>query len=123
MQLDHVTIRTNSLEATKLFFIHVFDLVEKDRPEMLQRIPGHWLFKDNQPLVHLIGSRPHHIDFSTEEIDHVGFKLEGYSDFKKKLERLQIPFSLMDIEELNERRIFFRTPTGVLLEGVFNEPG
>ncbi|MDX6191708.1 hypothetical protein SGQ83_20300 [Flavobacterium sp. Fl-318] len=121
MQLDHVTIRTGDLEATKLFLIGVFDLVEKERPKMIQHIPGFWLFDGNDPIIHVIKSFGNHLDHASETIDHVGFKLENYTAFKKKLERLKIPYSLMDIEELNERRIFFRTPTGVLLEGVFNE--
>ena len=121
MYLDHVTIRTNHLEETKTFFIKVFDLVEKERPKVIQRIPGHWLFKDEKPLVHLIQGYGFAEDNYNEAIDHVGIGLEGYHDFKKKLEELDIQYSLMDIEELEERRIFFRTPFGILLEGVFKE--
>jgi glyoxylase I family protein len=121
MKLDHVTIRTTDLKETKDFFLKVFDLEEKPRPKVIQRIPGHWLYHNDEPLVHLIGSRGSGQDFAAEAIDHVGIKLEGYANFKKKLEGLSIPFSLMDIPELDERRIFFRTPKGPILEAVFNE--
>jgi glyoxylase I family protein len=121
MTLDHVTIRTGNLPKTKAFFETVFDLVEKPRPQIIQRIPGHWLFQGEQPIVHLISGYGESVDFTTNNIDHVGFKLEGYQKFKKKLEDLKINYSLMDIEELRERRIFFKTPDGVLLEAVFNE--
>lgn len=60
-------------------------------------------------------------EFATNNIDHVGFHLENYHQFKQRLEKLKIPYSLMDIEELEERRIFFKTPDGVLLEDVFKE--
>ncbi len=36
-----------------------------------------------------------------------------------KLDRLSIPYSQMNLPELGERRLFIRTPTGVLLELVF----
>jgi glyoxylase I family protein len=121
MTLDHVTIRTANLQKTKAFFETVFDLVEKPRPQVIQRIPGHWLFDGDQPFVHLIAGYGQPVDFTTNNIDHVGFKLEGYQAFKKKLEDLKINYSLMDIEELNERRIFLKTPDGVLLEAVFHE--
>lgn len=122
MHLDHVTIRTSNLHESRAFFLKVFDLEEKSRPKIIQRIPGHWLYSGNQPLIHLIQSRGNGFDASTEAIDHVGIKSENYKVFKEKLEKLEIPYSLMDIEELQERRIFFRTPGNVLLEAVFNEP-
>ncbi|MEO8535323.1 MAG: hypothetical protein ABI441_16315 [Flavobacterium sp.] len=121
MHLDHVTIRTSDLEGTKSFLIRVFDLKEKERPKKIQSIPGFWLFYGESPIVQVLKSICRHQNYSTEAIDHVGFKLKGYKEFKEKLERLNIPYSLLDIEELNERRIFFKTPSGVLLEGVFNE--
>lgn len=121
MTLDHITIRTTDLKETKDFFLKVFDLEEKPRPKAIERIPGHWLFHNDAPLIHLIGSRGSGQDRGAEAFDHVGIKLEGYSDFKRKLEGLKVPYSLMDLPELNERRIFFRTPRGPLLEAVFNE--
>ncbi|QTE21695.1 hypothetical protein [Polaribacter cellanae] len=121
MKIDHITIRTGNLAKTKAFFETVFDLVEKPRPKVVQRIPGHWLFNGKHPFVHLIGGYGHRTDFTTNNIDHVGFQMKGYQKFKQKLQELKIRYSLMDIEELQERRIFFRTPDGVLLETVFNE--
>jgi len=56
-------------------------------------------------------------------IDHAGFRLEGYSKYREKLDALDIHYSTMDLPELNERRLFVRTPTGILLELVFRENG
>ena len=39
-----------------------------------------------------------------------------------KLKRLGVRYSLMDLAELQERRVFFHAPGGPLLEGVFSEP-
>jgi len=122
MHLDHITIRTRDLVGTKDFFLKVFDqLEERGRPKAIKRIPGHWLYADDKPIVHLIGSHGSGFDGAPEAFDHVGLRLEGYSTFRAKLDRLGIPYSMMDLPELDERRLFFRTPSGLLLETVFTE--
>ncbi|MEE9320739.1 MAG: hypothetical protein V3U76_09865 [Granulosicoccus sp.] len=122
MHLDHVTIRTRDLKTTRDFLLQVLDLEERPRPQVIQRqIPGHWLYADDQPLFHLIPSSGGGQDHAAEAIDHVGIHLDGYAGFRTKLESLGVPYSLMDLPELDERRIFFRTPGGPLLEAVFKD--
>ncbi len=121
MHLDHVTIRTRDLAATRGFFLTVFDLEEGERPLAIRPIPGHWLYADGHPLVHIIGSQGHGIDRSGEAIDHVGLRMEGYAAFRDKLDQLGIRYSTMDLADLQERRLFFRAPGGPLLEAVFSE--
>ncbi|HEP9100199.1 TPA: glyoxalase [Pseudomonas aeruginosa] len=122
MRLDHVTIRTRDIAGTVAFFESVFDLHNGTRPKAIQRIPGHWLYADGEPVVHVIGSNGQGVSHPAEAIDHVGFRLEGYAEFRAKLERLGIRYSTMDLAELEERRLFFRAPGGPLLEAVFSEP-
>ena len=122
MKLDHVTIRTRDLQATRSFFLTVFDLKEGERPLAIQRIPGHWLYSEGHPLVHIIGSQGSGFDRSAEAIDHVGLRLEGYAEFRSKLDQLGIHYSTMDLADMGERRLFFRAPGGPLLEAVFSEP-
>jgi len=123
MKLDHVTIRTRDLPATRDFFLKVFDLTEGERPLAIQRrIPGHWLYSEGHPLVHIIGSQGQGIDRAAEAIDHVGFRMQGYAELRNKLDRLGIRYSTMDLADLEERRLFFRAPGGPLLEAVFSEP-
>jgi len=122
MHLDHVTIRTRDLKAARHFFLTVFDLEEGERPRAIRRIHGHWLYAAGHPLVHLIGSQDSGLDQPAEAIDHVGFRMEGYAAFRQKLDRLGIRYSLMDLAELQERRLFLRAPGGPLLEAVFSEP-
>lgn len=122
MRLDHITIRTRDLATTCAFFQTVFDLEEGPRPARVQRIPGHWLYSESQPLVHLIRSQGDGDDRAAEAIDHVGFKHEGYAAFLERLHRLGLPHSLMDLPDISERRVFLRAPGGPLLEVVFSEP-
>ena len=122
MTLDHVTIRTRDLQATRSFFLRVFDLEEGERPRAIQRIPGHWLYSEGRPLVHIIGSQGYGIDRAAEAIDHVGLRMNGYADFREKLDRLGVRYLPMVLPELQERRLFFHAPGGPLLEAVFSEP-
>jgi catechol 2,3-dioxygenase-like lactoylglutathione lyase family enzyme len=121
MKLDHVTIRSRDLQATRSFLLSVFDLKEGERPLAVQRIPGHWLYSEGHPLVHIIGGQGYGIDRAAEAIDHVGLRMEGYAEFRQKLDQLGIRYSTMDLADIQERRLFFRTPGGPLLEAVFSE--
>ncbi len=122
MNLDHVTIRTRDLQATRSFFLTVFGLEEGERPLAIRRIPGHWLYSEGRPLIHIIGSQGQGTGRPAEAIDHVGLRLEGYAAFRQKLDQLGIRYSTMDLADLQERRLFFRAPGGPLLEAVFSEP-
>ena len=122
MKLDHVTIRTRDLPATRSFLLSVFDLKEGERPLAVRRIPGHWLYSEGHPLVHIIGAQGYGIDRAAEAIDHVGLRMEGYAEFRQKLDQLAIRYTSMDLADIDERRLFFHAPGGPLLEAVFSEP-
>jgi glyoxylase I family protein len=123
MHIDHTTLRTRELEKTKEFLIRVFDLQTGERPAVIAaNIPGYWLYYKDKPLIHLIQSSYYYkiaINNLAEAIDHTAFFLEDYEGFKQKLTELKIPYSLMDLPDIGERRIFLHTPTGILLETVF----
>jgi hypothetical protein len=67
------------------------------RPVFPERAAG------GRPLVHIIGSQGNGIDRSAEAIDHVGLRMEGYADFRKKLDQLGIRYSSMDLSSLGLR--------------------
>jgi catechol 2,3-dioxygenase-like lactoylglutathione lyase family enzyme len=117
MQIDHVTLRTADLEGTRRFLETLLDLRVGDRPDF--PFPGYWLYRDGEPVVHLIpgGGRP--VGGEAETIDHVGFRLADYASARAKLDRLAFRYSTMELPELGERRLFVRTPGGILLELVF----
>ncbi|WP_417580856.1 VOC family protein [Pelagibacterium sp.] len=122
MHLDHVTIRTRNIAATRDFFRDVFNLTEGKRPQAIRHLPGTWLYSEGQPLVHIIGSHGGGVDRAAEAIDHIGLRLEGYAAFRAKLERLGIAYGPMDLADIAERRLFLRAPGGPLIEAVFSEP-
>ena len=112
--LDHVTLRTHDLEATRAFFEAVLDLKPGYRPAF--SFPGYWLYAGSEPIVHLIPGDGRPVDRTGETIDHVGFRLLDYDGMRRKLDKLAVAYSRMDLPELGEQRLFIRTPTGILLE-------
>jgi len=125
MHIDHTTLRTMKLEETKNFFVALFGLTVGKRPAVIEAgIKGYWLYYKESPIVHLIQSGNYYSspnNNGAEAIDHTAFYMEGYDVFKEKLVALGIPFSLMNLLDINERRIFLHTPTNILLETVFRE--
>lgn len=119
VMLDHVTLRTHDLEGTRTFLEAVLDLKPGYRPDF--GFPGYWLYDNGEPVVHLIPGHGGAIDRG-ESIDHVGFRLSDHDGMRRKLDGLGIAYSRMELPELGERRLFIRTPTGILLELVFREP-
>jgi hypothetical protein len=84
-------------------------------------LPGTWLYANDEPVVHLILASGGSVDRRSETIDHVGFRLRCYDDYRHKLEALGVSYSKMELPELGARCLFVRTPTGILLELVFRE--
>jgi catechol 2,3-dioxygenase-like lactoylglutathione lyase family enzyme len=119
VMLDHVTLRTHDLEGTRAFLEAVLDLKPGYRPAF--SFPGYWLYANGEPVVHLIPSHSGPADGTGETVDHVGFRLADHDGMRRKLDGLGISYSRMELPELGERRLFIRTPTGILLELVFRE--
>jgi glyoxylase I family protein len=124
MHLDHVTIRTHDLILNRDFLTSTLPLVEGPRPaSIIAMIDGFWLYYKDWPLVHLIQSpfEPNEeINRHAEAIDHFAFVLTvDYEEFKEKLIRLNIPFERNHLPDMKRKRIFFRTPTNVLIETIF----
>lgn len=117
--LDHVTLRTHDLEATRIFFETVLELKPGYRPNF--SFPGYWLYAGEEPIVHLIPGNGGLVDQLGETIDHVGFRLDGYETMRSRLNELHINYTRMDLAELGERRLFIHTPTGILVELIFRE--
>ncbi len=117
--LDHVTLRTRDIEGTKAFLEAVMDLTTGYRPNF--PFPGYWLYAGEEPLVHLIPAETGPGDHTREAIDHVGFRLADHDFYRAKLDRMGVAYSRMELKELGERRLFLRTPSGVLIELVFRD--
>ncbi len=115
--LDHVTFRTHDLEGMRGFLEAVLGLKVGARPDF--PFPGDWLYDGADPVVHLIPGPPTPVDRDREGIDHAAFRLADHFGTRGRLDRLNIPYSTMELPDFGERRLFLRTPTGILIELVF----
>ncbi|TXM72679.1 glyoxalase [Methylobacterium sp. WL12] len=123
MRLDHATLRTRDLKGHRRFFANVFDLRDGFRPAF--DFPGHWLYADGEPVVHLIPARARTHDpvASAEGIDHVAFLRDDHDAFRRRLDDHGIPYSRMELPEIGERRVFLHAPGGMLIEVAFRDRG
>lgn len=119
MRLDHVTLRTADLDVTRTFLQDLLGLAVGYRPNF--GFPGYWLYHGDEPIVHLIPGDATSSGRIGEMIDHVAFRLEGYASFRQGLDGKGISYSTMDLPDLGERRLFVRTPGGILIELVFRD--
>ena len=112
--IDHYTILTADLEATRRFYCGLLGLTEGPRPPF--DFPGAWLYAGGQPVVHVIAGREFSAA-STGGVDHVAFKAEGDPDtLFKKLEGEGYRVSSRIVPRSKIRQLFCRDPSGVQVE-------
>jgi catechol 2,3-dioxygenase-like lactoylglutathione lyase family enzyme len=131
MRLDHFTIRTSDLDATRDFFTEVVGLTVGDRPPF--PFPGHWLYGSGQPIVHLVGVEPgrSYVDghgdtgepdqAGTGAVDHLAFRGDDYAATLARLAAHGCDYSERTVPGRGIRQIFVRGPHRLIVELVFAE--
>jgi len=120
--LNHYTILTRDLEATKDFYTAIVGLSVGDRPPL--NFPGYWLYCSGVPTVHLIGHRPENEPINdaqtdpakTGRLDHIAFACEGLKDMKANLEQRGIKYDERVLPGLNMMQLFYYDPDGIAVE-------
>lgn len=130
MRLDHFTLRTRKPEETVRFYSDVLDVKEGWRPPF--RFPGHWLYRGDTPIIHIItitedeseargyvGERQNDGPGSGS-VDHVAFRCEGLAAYQDRLLRLGHVFRERVVPVLDQHQLFVTDPNGIHLELVFD---
>ena len=112
-RLDHCTVMTSDLEATRRFYVDVLGLVDGARPPF--KVAGAWLYGGGQPIVHLV-VRDHAGGGSTGAFDHIAFRGSGLAGFVARLRDRGVEHSLHTVPDLGLRQIFVADPNGVSIE-------
>lgn len=120
--LNHYTIMTRDLEATKNFYCDVVGLTVGDRPPL--GFPGYWLYCGGVPTVHLLGYRAHDpvipdgpsYPAKTGRLDHIAFSCVGLKDMKADLQRRGIDYDERVLPRLNMTQLFYFDPDGIAVE-------
>lgn len=124
MQLDHATIVTAELDATRRFFVEVAGLTEGARPPF--SVAGYWLYANGRPVLHLIDSTtPAVAGRATPRIDHVAFRLEGDAEWQALLARVDaagVGYQTAQVPQMGaqpaEQQLFVALAPGVVIEFV-----
>jgi catechol 2,3-dioxygenase-like lactoylglutathione lyase family enzyme len=137
-RVDHYSIRTHDLDASRRFYTEVIGLTEGPRPPF--DFPGHWLYGGEPPadlgnsarnygLVHLMGfdkDNPGSLDAyvgargeigsGTGALDHVAFAATGHAAMLERCRRHRVEYFERDVPALGLRQVFVKDPDGVTLE-------
>jgi catechol 2,3-dioxygenase-like lactoylglutathione lyase family enzyme len=117
IELNHVTIRTKDMEATRAFFGDVLGLHPGWRPDL--GFPGYWLYCGNRPVIHVVppGQEIGGGDADeTGNLDHVAFLGQDIDELRERLVKSHTTFRERYIPDGQRRQIFLFDPNSVLIE-------
>jgi catechol 2,3-dioxygenase-like lactoylglutathione lyase family enzyme len=125
--IDHFTlsVQPHELGMLRTFYTETFGLVEGKRPNF--DFPGHWLYLDGRPVVHLAANLPAGTvmpdgSFTTGKFNHVSFRCKDIPAVRKRLTEHGIEFREAPVPEFPMHQIFLHDPAGLMIELTFMLP-
>ena len=117
--LDHVTVVTRDLQASRDFYIGVLGLEEADfRPDF--PFDGAWLKLGERAVVHLVVEDRDAGDGNTQPFDHFALRARDMKGMRKTLGRHGIAFQEQAPPNTTIRQFFLHDPDGVQVELTFD---
>ena len=132
-RLDHYSIRTQDIEASRRFYTEVMEFQIGFRPPF--NFPGLWLYNgapypescgvvhiigidlnDPQGLKEYLGDRDLSTLNGTGTVDHMAFSATGLGDVLARLKRLGVVFRERSVPSLGLHQVFFEDPSSVTIE-------
>lgn len=133
LSLNHFSIRTLDLEATKNFYASVLGLEDGPRPEF--PFPGYWLYQgptdtyanaavhiigidrdDTSGLSSYLGDRADGQLKGSGALDHVAFFATDLAGMLKRLSQMGIEVRRRDVPGLCLYQLFLDDPNGIVVE-------
>jgi catechol 2,3-dioxygenase-like lactoylglutathione lyase family enzyme len=138
-RVDHYSIRTHDLAASRDFYTKVIGLNEGPRPPF--DFPGYWLYSGEPPkdlqngarnygFVHLmgfdkdkpgsldayVGDRTGELGSGTGSLDHIAFAATGRDAMLERCRRHNVSYFERAVPILGLRQVFVKDPDGVTIE-------
>ena len=133
LSLNHFSIRTTDLEASRRFYADVLGLTVGPRPDF--PFPGLWMYRGDHAnmanaAVHIIGINAADpsglIEYLGEldassltgsgAVDHVAFFADGLGAMLKHLDALGVAFRERTVPSVGLHQLFLTDPSGVVIE-------
>jgi catechol 2,3-dioxygenase-like lactoylglutathione lyase family enzyme len=133
ISLNHFSIRTLDLAATKKFYCDVIGLVDGPRPPF--PFPGLWLYAGDianyaNAVVHIIGLDPKDPNglnqylgerdnaglHGSGSVDHLAFFVNGLAAMESKLNAASVAFRGREVPVLKLYQLFLDDPNGIVIE-------
>ena len=116
MYIDHINIRAPAdlLQQEKRFFCDVLGLHEGPRPAFTSQ--GYWLYAGDRPIVHLSQSQQALRGAPTSYLDHVAFRGASLDALLQRLQRQNIEYSTVRLDELGMTQVFCKSPSNTGIE-------
>lgn len=111
--MNHFTVLTKDLDATRDFYIGLLGLTEGQRPDL--GFPGIWLYAAGQAVLHVIAGRALPPD-PRGVLDHMAFSAKDLPATAGKLKARGIAYDLRRQPESGTWQLFCLDPSGARVE-------
>jgi len=115
--MNHFTVLTHDLQATKDFYIGVLGLTEGYRPPL--GFPGAWLYSGKQAVLHVIAGRPLPKE-AAGVLDHMAFSASDLASVTAALKARDIRYELRRQPDSGVWQLFCYDPSGARVEMDFS---
>jgi catechol 2,3-dioxygenase-like lactoylglutathione lyase family enzyme len=122
--IAHVTLLSDDIDATRDFYCATLGLCAGERPPL--PFPGHWLYADGAPLLHIADRAVYHEHARSiglpapaaagPPVDHIAFAASDYEAASARLERRGVAAVRNTVPGVGLRQLFFSDPDGVRIE-------
>ncbi len=133
LSLNHFSIRSNDLEASRRFYVDLLGLTIGPRPEF--PFPGLWLYQgphdvyanaavhvigidrqDGRGLVGYLGDRDERALRGSGAVDHLAFFATDLPDMKRRLAAAGVEPRERTVPGLGLHQLFLDDPNGIVVE-------
>jgi catechol 2,3-dioxygenase-like lactoylglutathione lyase family enzyme len=111
--MNHFTVLTSDLVATRAFYVDLLGLSEGFRPDF--GFPGAWLYVDDQPILHVVAGRKVPDD-PRGVIDHLAFSARDLRAICARLRDRGVEFDLRRVPTTGAWQLFCLDPDGARVE-------
>ncbi len=118
LDVQHIAIRTEDVEATNRFYTEVLGMTFADRPPM--NFPGSWL-QMGKTQIHVVGGDAARdsdgtIPHGSAAVDHLAIAARGFDEYRAKFEEAGVQWKENALTGAGLWQLFVQDPSGILVE-------